>query len=110
MRPLTPRETEALSLLAGGLNAKTIALSMGCAMRTVRRHLTSARAKLGADTREQAVAIAVAHGLVGVMIMDIDPETLQISGQGVGRWNGEKYVFVDWPKKEEVEQVKEGEG
>ena len=40
--------------------------SLGIAVPTVAMHLANARRKLGAVTREQAVALAVAKGLVSV--------------------------------------------
>ena len=57
---LTPREQECLSLLAKGLRGKEIALACGLSVVTVEMHLRNARRKLGAATREQAVAAWVA--------------------------------------------------
>jgi DNA-binding CsgD family transcriptional regulator len=57
--PLTLRETDVLCYLAAGLRNDAIAWKLGIAEVTVRAHVTSARQKLGASTREEAIAIAV---------------------------------------------------
>lgn len=56
---LSPRETQALRLLAGGMMNARIADAMGISEAMVAKHLTSARRKLDAKTREEAVARAV---------------------------------------------------
>lgn len=61
---LTPRERECLLWLARGLRNDGIAHRMGLRPVTVEFHLANARRKLGARTREQALAIAVHKGLV----------------------------------------------
>lgn len=61
---LSPRETQCLSLLAHGYDNAGIAEALGIRLPTVAMHLVNARNKLRAGTREQAVAIAVSHGLV----------------------------------------------
>ncbi len=61
---LSARETQALRLLAHGYKNSVIAWQMGVAEITVRKHLHSVRKKLGARTREHAVAIAVHRGLI----------------------------------------------
>ncbi len=58
-RRLSPLEADALALLAGGLLSARIAHLMGIAEATVAKHVLSARRKLGADTRAQAVAEAI---------------------------------------------------
>jgi len=58
---LSPREREALQWLASGLQTARIAERMGLAIPTVEKHLAGARARLGARTREQALAIALAR-------------------------------------------------
>lgn len=62
--PLTPRECEALLRLAQGLHTAQIAHRMGIAPVTVDKHLRQAREKLGARTREQALAFAIRDGLI----------------------------------------------
>ena len=61
---LTDRERELLYYLALGLKNDRIAERCGLAEVTVRKHLVSAREKLGASTREQALAIALQNGLI----------------------------------------------
>lgn len=62
--PLSLRETETLTWLAAGLRTDAIAYRMDIEYVTVSKHLEAARRKLGARTREQALAIAVRDGLV----------------------------------------------
>jgi len=61
---LSPRELEVLRLLAQGLPTKQIAPSLGIAERTVKFHVSSIFAKLGASNRAQAVALAAQQGLL----------------------------------------------
>lgn len=61
---LTERERGVLRLIADGLSTKQIARSLFITERTVKFHVTSILAKLGADTRAQAVALAVQRGLL----------------------------------------------
>jgi DNA-binding CsgD family transcriptional regulator len=61
---LTARETECLGALAEGLSSEGIARRLKISIPTVAMHVTNARHKLNAQTREQAVAIAVRKGLV----------------------------------------------
>jgi DNA-binding CsgD family transcriptional regulator len=61
---LSPRERECLAWLATGLRHDRIAEKLGIALPTVELHLTNARRKLGARTREQALARAVVFGLL----------------------------------------------
>jgi len=55
---LSARERECLSLIADGLRVKAIAAELGIQPVTVELHLANARKKLGAATREHAVALA----------------------------------------------------
>lgn len=59
---LSPREQETLTWLASGLRTAQIAHRMGIREVTVGLHLQGARRKLGARTREQAMAIALRDG------------------------------------------------
>ena len=63
---LSPREVEALHLLSLGLRTAEIAWRMGIECVTVGKHVASARRKLGARTREQALAVALREGLLSV--------------------------------------------
>lgn len=61
---LSPREVEALHLLSLGLRTAEIAWRMGIEEVTVGKHVASARRKLGARTREQALALALRDGVL----------------------------------------------
>ena len=65
---LTARERECLQMLANGSRNQRIAGMLGIAEVTVRKHIVAARTKLGAMTREQAVAIALHHGFISIGI------------------------------------------
>jgi DNA-binding NarL/FixJ family response regulator len=62
--PLTPREAEILGLLADGLANKEIAAQLRISAHTVKTHVQSLFAKLGADSRAEAVALGVRKGLI----------------------------------------------
>jgi DNA-binding NarL/FixJ family response regulator len=62
--PLTPREVEVLELLAEGLPNKAIALRLRISDQTVKFHVSSISAKLGAKNRTDAVRRAVRRGLI----------------------------------------------
>jgi DNA-binding CsgD family transcriptional regulator len=61
---LTSREIECLVGLTDGLTSEGIARRLDISISTVAMHLTNARKKLQADTREQAVAIALRAGII----------------------------------------------
>jgi DNA-binding CsgD family transcriptional regulator len=61
---LSPREHQVVELLAAGLTGEEVAARLGISPATVRVHIRNATGKLGASTRTQAVAIAVARGEV----------------------------------------------
>lgn len=63
---LSQREAECLSLLAQGLRTQRIAERMAISPATVEFHFKNARRKLGAHTREHALAISVRNGWVEV--------------------------------------------
>jgi ATP/maltotriose-dependent transcriptional regulator MalT len=62
--PLTPRESNILRLIAGGLSNKRIAQRLDIAPETVKSHAKNIFAKLAAQTRAQAVAHAETLGLI----------------------------------------------
>lgn len=62
--PCTPRMIQAMQLLAIGKTLDQAALEMDISMKSVSRHLARAKARLGAETRPQLVARAVALGLI----------------------------------------------
>lgn len=61
---LTPREQAVLERLAQGLSNKQVASALGITERTVKFHVSSVFAKLGAANRTDAVARAAQAGLV----------------------------------------------
>ncbi|MGZ6671616.1 MAG: LuxR C-terminal-related transcriptional regulator [Solirubrobacteraceae bacterium] len=61
---LSPREHQVIELLASGNTGEEVAERLGISPATVRVHARNATGKLGASTRTQAVAIAVARGEV----------------------------------------------
>ena len=64
--PLTSREREILEMMADGVHNRTIAARLGISRHTVKFHVASILAKLGAESRTQAVARAMRHGLLAV--------------------------------------------
>lgn len=60
---LSPKQLNALRLLAQGLERKAIAEKMGIGEETVKTHLSEVRRKLGARTSAQAVAIGLINSL-----------------------------------------------
>lgn len=63
---LTPREMDVLSWLVMGLRPDEIADKLSVGYRTVDKYVVSAKAKLGANTRDHAVARALAMGLLEI--------------------------------------------
>lgn len=63
-RQPTSREREILSMLAAGDTDTQIAGKLGLSPATVQTHVRNAKAKLGARTRAQAVAMALRGGLI----------------------------------------------
>lgn len=61
---LTARERDVLRLLAAGLANEEIGKRLFISPETVRTHIRKAMAKLGADTRTQAVATALRQSLI----------------------------------------------
>jgi DNA-binding NarL/FixJ family response regulator len=64
IEPLTPRELEVLALLARGQKNSEIAGRLFISERTVKFHVSSILAKLGAGNRTEAVALATRRGLI----------------------------------------------
>lgn len=64
MKPLTPKENEALFWACEGKTAWEISQIMGVAERTVNFHMSSVTTKLCAVNRQHAVAKAIFNGLV----------------------------------------------
>lgn len=64
MKKLSRREIDVLGLIAEGQDNRHIAASLGISPYTVRIHVVSLMAKLGARTRAQAVAMAFRMGVL----------------------------------------------
>jgi len=63
--PLTPRETEILTLVAEGVGNAEIAARLHLGLGTVKGHLADILQKLAASDRAQAAVIAFRRGLIG---------------------------------------------
>ena len=61
---LTPKETQVLKLLAGGLSNKQIALKLGTGIYTINEHVSSIFSKLGVPNRAAATRHALEHQLI----------------------------------------------
>lgn len=62
--PLTPRELDVLRLVADGLTNKAIARELGISDHTAKFHVGAILAKLGAESRTEAVSLAARSGLL----------------------------------------------
>ena len=63
---LTPREIEVLRMIAEGLGNKEIASKLSISDHTVKFHISSIFAKLGASNRAEAVTLGIRYGLIMV--------------------------------------------
>jgi two-component system, NarL family, nitrate/nitrite response regulator NarL len=61
---LTNREWQCLELLVGGLNTRAMAYQLNVSITTVRTHVQSLLAKLGVNSRLQAVTLAIRTALL----------------------------------------------
>ena len=66
IQQLTRREKETLQGLAEGLNDREIAKRLHISFETERSHMTNLLAKLGADSRLQALVLAARSGIVEI--------------------------------------------
>jgi len=62
--PLTPRETEILTLIGQGMSNKAVARHLGISVHTVKFHLEALFARLGATNRAEAVAKGLLGGVI----------------------------------------------
>ncbi|MCG7520160.1 LuxR family transcriptional regulator [Ruegeria sp. Ofav3-42] len=65
-RSLSPREVDAMTLLALGYSRAQVAHSLSISEHTLRVYIESARAKLGAQNTTHAIATALSRGLIVV--------------------------------------------
>lgn len=63
-QPLTPRESQVVSLVAEGLSNREIGHRLHISRHTVRTYLNSVFAKLGASNRAQAAVLAERSGQI----------------------------------------------
>jgi DNA-binding NarL/FixJ family response regulator len=63
---LTPRERDVLALLGEGLSDKEIGVRLRVGKDTVHTHMVNLLGKLGAESRLQALVIAVRQGLISI--------------------------------------------
>jgi NarL family two-component system response regulator LiaR len=63
---LKERELEVLTLMVRGLTNPQIAEQLYLSRSTIKVHVSAILSKLGVESRTEAVAVAVKHGLVGV--------------------------------------------
>jgi len=66
MESLTARELEVLKLLARGMANKQIASALNLSENTVKFHISTIYAKLGAGNRAEAVMLGARRGLIGL--------------------------------------------
>ena len=64
--PLTPRELQILRMLSDGQANKSIAAELQISEHTAKFHVGQILAKLGAESRTEAVMIGIRHGLIMV--------------------------------------------
>jgi len=64
--PLTPRETEILTLVGEGMSNKAVARRLGISVHTVKFHLEALFEKLGASSRAEAVAKGLRGGILEI--------------------------------------------
>lgn len=64
--PLSPRETEILRHVTGGMSNKEIAYKLGISQQTVKNHMTAVLKKLNVDDRTQAAIMAIRRGWVRI--------------------------------------------
>lgn len=63
---LTAREQEILEMIAEGMSNRTIASRLGISSQTVKFHVASILAKLGAGSRTEAVTFGLRQGLIAL--------------------------------------------
>jgi DNA-binding NarL/FixJ family response regulator len=61
---LKERELEVLALMVKGMNNPQIAAQLYLSRSTIKFHVSAILSKLGVESRTEAVALAVEHGLI----------------------------------------------
>ena len=96
-REPTAREREVLDLLADGATDDQIAALLQLSPATVQTHVRNAKAKLGARTRAQAVALALHRGLIGHSHLTLRPlNPAQPRGSGASSLLGDPELVASW--------------
>ena len=72
---LSPRESDVLDLLTLGRSNKQIANEMGLGIRTIEGHVSNVLAKMGVQSRTEAVALALGNRLVNPSHHDLPRHT-----------------------------------
>lgn len=68
---ITPRETQVLELVAGGMSAKETAQRLDMAPRTVDQHIVNLKMKTRARNRAHMITIAIVENLIDVRGLDM---------------------------------------
>ena len=68
LAPLTPTQIRVLYWLAKGRTVKEITMLLCVSKRTITSHISSAKRRLEAHSRDEAVALAVQSGLLEINI------------------------------------------
>ncbi len=84
---LTRREREVLNLLARGLSNDQIGARLCVSRATVKFHCGQIFAKLGVQSRAQAVALAYSHNLVPRLIVEAEPVTQRPPCDAARAWS-----------------------
>src|SRR5437660_5292576 len=79
---LTPREREILQLLADGMSNADVAAKLFISQETVKSHVRHILAKLEADTRTHAVAIALREAIIDYRVAE--PNFLELLVESMG--------------------------
>lgn len=66
--PLSPRQVFILQALVCGSTVKSIAQTLHISPSMIRKHIYNAKNRMGARTRDHAIALAVARGYVSVIL------------------------------------------
>lgn len=82
MKPLTPRQTQVISLIADGLIKKEIADRLGVANRTVECHIENIFKRLSVHTQAHAVSVWLRAGFRVKLKTQVDTARLELAIRG----------------------------